>query len=80
MLLSLEIDDTDIEHARERVMEQGHGREPAICELRCDNCGEGIKFDDPTCITCGLTNPRFRDVTGPRLPFDASLPVAKSIP
>lgn len=74
-MLSLEMDQTDIEHARERVMEQGHGREAAICELRCLNCGDGLRFDQRDCITCGETNPRFDET------FDSRRPVAvKSIP
>jgi hypothetical protein len=44
----------------ERVIEQGSGREPAICELRCDNCGDGLRFDQRQCSTCGETSPRFR--------------------
>lgn len=43
----------------ERVTERGHGREPAICELRCANCGDGMRFDMPRCGTCGEPNPRY---------------------
>ena len=34
----------------ERVTEQGHGRQPAICELTCPNCGDGLRFDQPTML------------------------------
>ncbi len=61
MPVTLEIDDVDIALAQERVMERSHGREPAICELRCDNCGDGVRFDQHLCATCGNLNPRFRD-------------------
>lgn len=44
----------------ENVMEEGHGRESAICELRCENCGDGLKFDQFRCLTCGEANPRYR--------------------
>lgn len=43
----------------ERVTEQGSGREPAICELRCANCGDGLRFDQQQCATCGERNPRY---------------------
>ena len=43
----------------ERVTEQGHGRQPAICELTCPNCGDGLRFDQEQCATCGERNPRY---------------------
>jgi hypothetical protein len=49
----------DLEQQADRVTEQGHGREPAICELRCENCGDGLRFDQRQCETCGADNPRF---------------------
>lgn len=52
--------ETILEHAIDRVVEQGHGREPAICELRCANCGDGLRFDMQQCETCGEMNPRYR--------------------
>ena len=45
--------------SQDRVMESGHGREPAICELRCLNCGDGMVYDQRACLTCGEANPRF---------------------
>ena len=45
--------------AHERVTEQGHGRQPAICELTCPNCGDGLRFDQRQCETCGAGNPRY---------------------
>lgn len=36
-----------------------HGRQPAICELTCANCGDGLRFDQFRCMTCGTHNPRF---------------------
>jgi len=36
------------------------GREPAICELICLNCGDGLRFDDQQCSTCGERNLRYR--------------------
>lgn len=36
------------------------GRESAICELTCRNCGDGLRFDQRQCETCGEINPRFR--------------------
>ena len=45
--------------AAERVTEQGHGRQPAICELTCPNCGDGLRFDQRQCETCGAGNPRY---------------------
>lgn len=51
-----------IEEATERVTEAGHGREPAICELRCLNCGDGLRFDQWQCETCGENSPRFMEV------------------
>ena len=35
----------ELEQQTERVTEQGHGRQPAICELTCANCGDGLRFD-----------------------------------
>jgi len=35
------------------------GREPAICELTCPNCGDGMKFDQFRCATCGTLNLRY---------------------
>jgi len=35
------------------------GREPAICELTCTNCGDGLRFDQQQCDTCGERNLRF---------------------
>ena len=52
--------ETKLEVAIERVNEHGHGREPAICELRCANCGDGLRFDMRACGTCGEANPRYR--------------------
>ena len=43
----------------ERVTEQGHGRQPAIWELTCANCGDGLRFDQRQCETCGAGNPRY---------------------
>lgn len=37
------------------------GRESAICELRCQNCGDGLRFDQRQCATCGNWSPRFRE-------------------
>lgn len=37
-----------------------HGREAAICELRCANCNDGLRFDEQQCATCGEKNPRYR--------------------
>lgn len=51
-----------IEEATERVTEAGHGREPAICELRCLNCGDGLRFDQRQCETCGENSPRSMEV------------------
>lgn len=34
------------------------GREPAICELRCPECGDGIAFNQRQCQTCGWMSPR----------------------
>lgn len=64
-----------MERQIDRVTESGSGREPAICELRCDNCGDGMRFDQKACATCGDTNPRYREMT-----FDSRLPkTAKGI-
>ena len=49
----------DAVHAAERVTEQSHGREPAICELTCPNCADGMRFDQLRCETCGHNNPRY---------------------
>ena len=32
----------------------------AICELRCENCGDGLRFDMRSCGTCGEPSPRYR--------------------
>lgn len=37
-----------------------HGREPARCELRCQECGDGMMFDQQQCATCGHVSPRFQ--------------------
>lgn len=37
------------------------GREPAICELRCPECADGIRFDQKSCDTCGWMNPRYAE-------------------
>ena len=39
----------------ERVIEQGSGREPAICELRCDNCGDKVPEYELDRCPCGNT-------------------------
>jgi uncharacterized OB-fold protein len=52
-MLSLYIDESD------RDFLTGSGREPAICELRCENCGDGLRYDQNRCATCGYLNPRF---------------------
>ena len=44
----------------EKVTETAHGREPAYMELFCLNCGDGLKFDQRQCGTCGEMNPRYR--------------------
>ena len=49
----------ELEQQTERVTEQGHGRQPAICELTCANCGDGLRFDSQQCETCGAGNPRY---------------------
>ena len=51
--------DPELLKAAERVTEQGHGRQPAICELTCPNCGDGLRFDSQQCETCGAGNPRY---------------------
>ena len=48
-----------IERQTDNVTECGHGREPAICELRCTNCGDGLRFDQYSCDTCGQVSQRF---------------------
>ena len=52
-MLSLYIDESDCDFVT------GAGREPAICELRCANCGDGMVFDQQQCATCGQRSPRF---------------------
>ena len=37
----------------------GSGREPAVCELRCSHCGDGMRYDQRQCATCGDVNPRY---------------------
>lgn len=51
--------DPALKRAAERVTEQGHGRQPAICELTCQNCGDGLRFDQEQCSTCGERNLRY---------------------
>ena len=45
---------------RERDELPTAGREAAICELICPNCGDGLRFDQGQCETCGEMNPRYR--------------------
>lgn len=52
-MLSLYVDQSDIDFLTQS------GREPAICELRCENCDDGMKFDQLQCATCGTLNPRY---------------------
>ena len=40
------------------------GREAAICELDCSNCGYGMKFDDECCPVCSVLNQRYQKFTG----------------
>lgn len=70
-MLNLEIDQSDCDFITKA------GREPAICELRCANCGDGLRFDQKQCATCGDPNPRFIDIFdfNPRL-----AKASKSIP
>lgn len=35
------------------------GRVPSICELTCRNCGDGLRFDQRQCSTCGDFSPRY---------------------
>ena len=35
------------------------GRQLAICELVCVNCGDGLRFDQQQCETCGERNQRY---------------------
>lgn len=42
------------------------GREPAVCELRCFVCADGMKYDQPTCATCGALNPRYATMEYPK--------------
>ena len=61
MPVELLIDNRDIEFAMKRSVRNElplHGREPAICELTCDNCGTGMRFDQDDCLVCGLTSTR----------------------
>ena len=53
-MLNLYIDQSDIDFLTQA------GREPAICELRCGNCGDGLRFDQYACAICGEVNLRFR--------------------
>lgn len=52
-MLSLYIDDSDLDFLTQA------GKEPAICELRCENCGDGMRFDQLQCATCESLNPRY---------------------
>lgn len=52
-MLSLYIDESDCDFLT------GSGREPAICELHCRECGDGMKQDQKQCATCGTINPRY---------------------
>lgn len=36
------------------------GHEGAICETLCWNCGDGMRFDQQQCNTCGETPVRYR--------------------
>jgi hypothetical protein len=36
------------------------GREAAICELVCRNCGDGVSFQQTRCMTCGELSPRYQ--------------------
>ena len=45
---------------RERDELPTDGREPAYMELFCPHCGDGMKFDQRQCETCGEMNPRYR--------------------
>lgn len=70
-MLSLYIDESDCDFLT------GAGREPAIAELRCGNCGDGLRFDQHACSTCGQVNLRFQH---PVEEFDPARPIAvKSI-
>ena len=53
------------------------GREPAICELICVHCGDGMRFDQQQCETCGERSPRFA-VPAP-LEFDPRRPVGTTV-
>ena len=53
-MVSLYIDESDCD------LLGGSGRESALCELRCGNCGEGMKYDQQRCVKCGEVNLRFR--------------------
>ena len=82
--MSLYIDESDCD------ILTGSGREPAICELRCASCGDGMRYDQRQCATCGEINPRYAvpvmlhrmnvSDTG-EISFDPARPIAaKSIP
>jgi hypothetical protein len=68
-MISLYIDESD------RDFVTGSGREPAICELRCSNCGDGLRQDQKQCATCGEWSPRFA-ATAQAATQRALLPVA----
>lgn len=71
-MLSLYVDQSDIDFLTQA------GREPAICELFCPKCSEGMKYDQLQCATCGELNPRYLT---PPVEFDPARPIAaKSIP
>ncbi len=57
---AMQVLDPALVAAAERVMEQGHGKQAAICELTCANCGDGLRFDQQQCDTCGEFNLRYR--------------------
>lgn len=68
-MLSLYIDESDCD-----LLTQA-GKEPAICELQCGNCGDGLRYDQHRCATCGEVNLRYR-----AWEFDPRVPIAaKSI-
>ena len=54
-MMNLYIDESDCD-----ILTQA-GREPAICELTCENCGDGMRFDQKQCQTCGELNRRYTD-------------------
>ena len=52
-MVDLEIDESECDFLT------GSGREPAIAELRCAACSDGMRFDQLQCATCGELNPRY---------------------